>query len=73
MISVPHVQSKRKFRLAPLHQPVELPVQVLVPLKPELLPDKGFRVVQEYTKEGDERAVGELFTGRCLLHEVVQA
>ena len=73
MVSIPHIQPKRKFRLAPLHQPVELSVQVLVPLKPELLPYQGFGVVQEHTKEGDEWTIRELFTGCRLLHEVIEA
>src|SRR5438034_1041446 len=60
VIAIPDVEAKRQVCITPLHNPIKLPVQILVPFEPESLPNENFRIAQQHTQKLDERAIDKL-------------
>ena len=70
VVAIPHVEPELQRRIAPLDEPVQLAVQVLVAADPVPLEQQEVGVVEQHAKPGDQRAVGEVLA-RARLPEVV--
>ena len=70
VVAVPHVEPELERRIAPLDEPVQLSVQVLVALHPVPLQQQELGIVEQDAEAGDERAVREMLS-RARLPEIV--